>query len=95
MGGRGPGLELRMKLAAQKPGMSPDLYDLGETTVGGGPGDPEPLFHELVLELVVEFVAVPVPFTDLLFAVGRAGKRVLRKDAWICLLYTSPSPRDS
>ena len=78
MGLRGPGLELRMELAAQKPGMPADLDDLGKPPVGGHAGDPETLFYERLLECIVEFIPVPVPLTDLRRIVRCAGKGVLR-----------------
>ena len=78
-----PRLEFRMELAAQEPGMSGDLDDLGEAPVRGGAGDPETLLNKRLLELIVEFVAVAVALADLRLPVGRAGKGVLLEDAGV------------
>src|ERR1035437_7707695 len=71
------GLELRVELAAQVPRMVRDFADLHVRLVRRLPRNPQPVGHQNLLVLAVEFVAVTVPFHNLARAIGPAGRTVL------------------
>src|SRR6476660_666492 len=74
---RRPGLELRVELARDEPGMVRELDDLHETALLEGPAHDEAGVDEPVAERVVDLVAVPVPLVDRVVAVELAGVRTL------------------
>ena len=55
------GLEFRMKLAAEKPGMFFQFNNLHKIVVRRCPGDHQTLFFQLLSIVVVELVAMTVP----------------------------------
>ena len=72
MGVHGTGLEFRVELAAQEPGVVPEFDDLHQLAVGGGAGNRQAGGVQFLPVGVVEFVAVPVALHDLRDAIGPA-----------------------
>jgi len=64
------GLELGVKLAAEKPRMLGGFDDLDVIFVGGAAGDEQAGVGQSFLVVAIEFVAVAVAFADFRFAVG-------------------------
>src|SRR5215470_19743490 len=69
------GLEFRMELAAEEPGMLGGFDDLDVVLVGRAPGNLESGRNQGLFMLAVEFIAVAVPLADLELAVGLGCKR--------------------
>src|SRR5438309_3776543 len=65
MGGQRLGLELRMELATQKPGVVGRFDDLDVDAVRSAAGDAQARRHERLFILAVKFVAVAVALADL------------------------------
>src|SRR5689334_15812882 len=63
------GLEFRMELAAQEPGVVRDFADLDIGVVRRLPGDPQAGGLQALLVFAIEFVAVAMPLVDLARAV--------------------------
>ena len=70
-------LELRVELARDEPRMVGQLDDLDEPALLERARDDEPVLDELVAELVVDLVAVPVALVDRRLAVDLARARAL------------------
>ena len=66
----GPGLELRVELHAQEPGVALQLYHLHQQAVGRDARDDHAVGAEGLAVVVVELVAVAVALEDDLFLVG-------------------------
>eukprot|EP00831_Metopus_contortus_P046838 TRINITY_DN37672_c0_g1_i2.p3 TRINITY_DN37672_c0_g1~~TRINITY_DN37672_c0_g1_i2.p3 ORF type:complete len:111 (+),score=26.41 TRINITY_DN37672_c0_g1_i2:62-394(+) len=92
----GVGLEFRMELATQEPGMARQLDDLHQGLVRRGARKDHAVAFERLDILVVELETVAMALVDVDGLVGRVGCGFLLQLAGIgpCLLYTSPSPRD-
>ena len=69
----GTGLEFRMELAADKPGMVLQLHDFHQALVRGKAAVDKAFFLKEVLEGVVEFIAVAVALLHVFRLVGLKG----------------------
>ena len=83
MGPVGAALELRVELNAHKPGVPGFLHDLHQVAVRRQPRQPQPGILELLPELVVEFIPVPVPLGDLGGTVGVPGQGTICQHAGV------------
>src|SRR5690348_1406543 len=70
------GLELRMELAAEEPGMLHDLADLHVNAVGSFARDAKARGFELLFVLAIELVAVAMAFVNLTGAIGARGEAI-------------------
>src|ERR1051326_4001907 len=74
----GLGLELRMKLAPQEPGVIPDFTDFDIRAARGFAGDAKPCSLQRFLVLAIEFEAVPVALADVTRPVRLAREAAVR-----------------
>src|SRR5271165_6385435 len=68
------GLEFRVKLATEKPGVLRHFHNFDVVLVGGASGDPQASSREGLFKLAVKFEAMAVALTDFGFAVGLVGE---------------------
>src|SRR6266571_4877521 len=79
MRSRGPGLELRMELAADEPRMLRILDDLHQLAIGTDAAQAQSMLDELIAIRVGDFVAVPMPLADFGEAVHLGHLRAARQ----------------
>ena len=77
------GLEFRMELATQKPGVILQLHDLHEISVGRVAGHLESVAHQDLLVFAIELVAMTVSLGDLSIPVDSACQRAFVQQAGI------------
>ena len=70
----GPRFELRMKLAAEKPGMAAQLDNLHQRAVRRHPAQHHPFGAEFGPVVIVELVAMAVPLRNLFPAIQLGGE---------------------
>ena len=79
-----PGFEFRMELTSQKPGMTADFDDLHQFSVRRSSADDHSGFLQALQLVVVEFIAVAVPFGYFVFLIGLVGKSMVFNAAGVC-----------
>src|SRR6516225_7275504 len=81
------GLELRMELAAEEPGMIGSLDNLYIILIRRASGNFQSRVHQRFLEVAVEFIAMAVAFADLQLTVG-----LVRERPWLELARPRTQP---
>ena len=76
--------EFRMELATKEVGMVRDFDDLNVGSVRSRSGDPQPAAGQQRLIFPIEFVTMPMTFTNFSLTIGVRGDRICFELAFPC-----------
>ncbi len=75
------GLEFRVELHGQEPGMVQQLDDFDDRAVRAGSGSDQAMLVESLAIIIVKFIPMTMPFADPFHTVSPAGQAVRREHA--------------